>query len=122
MHKKLARAGLWGARISDSTLELRLLCGGIHGAFLAWVVAEGAAVSARVSHPSHGHGRGRRGARAPLKVVLDFAEITDRKRIKDRQILLKHVVDLVLGVARNEQHPSRLDGMHHVLNGHGSTS
>ena len=59
----------------------------------------------------------RRIDRSHSEVVLNLAEITDRKRVKNRQILVIHVVDLVLGIARNEQHSSGLDAMHHILNG-----
>jgi len=51
-----------------------------------------------------------------LKVVLNFAEITDRKHIKNLKVLFIGIVDLVLGVTRNEQHSSWFDRMHHTLN------
>ena len=54
---------------------------------------------------------------ARLELVLNFAEITDGKRVKNQQIFFIDVVDLVPGVARNEQHSSGVNVVHHVLNG-----
>ena len=55
--------------------------------------------------------------RAHSEVVLNLAEITDGKRVKNCQVLVIHVVDLVLGIARNEQHSAGFDAVHHTLNG-----
>jgi len=41
----------------------------------------------------------RRIDRSHSEVVLNLAEITDRKRVKNRQILVIHVVDLVRALA-----------------------
>ena len=59
---------------------------------------------------------------ADLKMVLNFAEITDRKNIKNLQVLLIDIVNLVLGISRNEQHSSGFDRVHHTLNGDCPTS
>jgi hypothetical protein len=58
---------------------------------------------------------------APLKMVLNFAEITNRKHIENLQVLFIYIVDLMLGIGRNEQHSSGFDRVHHTLNGHGPT-
>ena len=55
-------------------------------------------------------------------MVLNFAEIAYSKYIKNLQVLFINIVDLVLGIARNEQHSSGLDVMHHTFNGDSSTS
>jgi hypothetical protein len=52
-----------------------------------------------------------------LEVVLNLAEITNRKRIKDQQVLVIHVVDLMPSVARNKQHSSRIDVKYFIING-----
>ena len=56
------------------------------------------------------------GHQGPLKVVLHLAEVTDGKRIQDQQVGVFHIVDLVAGVAGDEQHASRIDVVHHLLN------
>ena len=38
---------------------------------------------------------------APLKMVLNFAEITNRKHIENLQVLFIYIVDLMLGIGRN---------------------
>lgn len=50
-------------------------------------------------------------------MVLDLAEITDGEGVQNHQVLLMEVVDLVAGIARNKQHSSGFDRMHHPLNG-----
>ena len=59
---------------------------------------------------------------AQLKVVLNLAEITDSKHIKNHQVLFMNVIDLVLSVTWNEQHSSGLYAMHNTLNGDRPTS
>lgn len=54
---------------------------------------------------------------ADLKVVLNLAEITDSKHIKNLKILFIRIVDLVLGITGNEQHSSGFNLIHDTFNG-----
>ena len=54
------------------------------------------------------------------EVVLDLAEVTDRKRVQDQQILFIGIVDLMAGISRDEQQSSGVDVVHHALDGHRS--
>jgi hypothetical protein len=60
--------------------------------------------------------------RTSLKVVLDFAEIADCKHVQDHEVSFVNVVDLVPGITRDEQHSSRVDVMHDIINGDCSAS
>lgn len=56
------------------------------------------------------------------KTVLDFAEIIDCKDVQDQQVILFNVVDLVLRVSRNKQHPNGINCMNYTIDGDRSAS